>query len=216
MVDAIIQWAAIGALAAVAIAAGGLSGPSLAVLSVGIFVIFWGYDVFFEVLASGRTPGKRWNGLRVVRSSGRPIGFLASAIRNLLRVVDWLPSFYLVGGAAVVLTGKNQRVGDLVADTIVVREQRASQQAPRAFARTGPAPQLASSLSVWDTSMVTVDELAAVRSFLARRWEIDLAARKSLAATLEQRLRPKVAGMPDDVHGEPFLEALVAAKTERR
>ena len=63
---------------------------------------------------------------------------------------------------------------------------------------------------------MTVEELAAIRSFLARRGEIERTARHELAATLEARLRPKVAGVPDDVSGERFLEALAAVKSARR
>jgi uncharacterized RDD family membrane protein YckC len=218
LVDAAIQWSSIGAVAALVFLTNGFgAGPGIAVaiFSVAFFALFWGYDVFFEVLASGRTPGKRWNGLRVVRSSGHPIGFLASAARNLLRLVDWLPSAYLVGAAVILATKQNQRLGDLVADTIVVRESRASQQAPLAVVSAG-SPDLPPQLAAWDTSAVTIEEIAAVRSFLERRSEIDLTARNELGRTLARRLRPKVAGVPDDVYGEAFLEALVAAKSARR
>ena len=74
LVDVIIQAAAIAGLAALVFLTNGFGagrGPAIAIFTVGFFVLFWGYDVFFEVLASGRTPGKRWNGLRVVRSGGR-------------------------------------------------------------------------------------------------------------------------------------------------
>jgi RDD family len=165
------------------------------------------------VLASGRTPGKRWNGLRVVRMGGEPIGFLASAIRNVLRVVDWLPFGYLVGVAAVLVTARNQRVGDVVAGTLVIRERRASQDAPhldRSWRASVPQEALA-----WDTSAVSQEEVAAVRSFLERRHEIDLGARVELAATLEARLRPKVAGVSDAYREERFLEALAAIKAAR-
>ena len=74
---------------------GGGVGPGL--FAISVFAVFFVYDVSFEVLAGGRTPGKRWTGLRVVRSGGQPVGFVASAIRNLLRLVDFLPSMYLVG-----------------------------------------------------------------------------------------------------------------------
>lgn len=185
---------------------------SLALAAVGSFLIFWGYDVFFEVLASGRTPGKRWNGLRVVRMGGEPIGFLASAIRNVLRVVDWLPFAYLVGVAAVLMTARNQRVGDVVAGTLVIRERRASRDAPHLEPRRASVPQEA---LAWDTSAVSEEEVAAVRSFLERRHEIDVGARVELAATLEARLRPKVAGVSDACRDERFLEALAAIKAAR-
>jgi uncharacterized RDD family membrane protein YckC len=214
--DGVIQYGTIIAAAIVLFGADGLgAGENVAsaVFAVLLFVVLFVYDVAFEVLASGRTPGKRWNGLRVVRVGGQPIGFVSSVIRNLLRLIDILPAFYLVGMTAVLLTRKNQRLGDVVAGTVVVRERRAAPQAPGALGRpTGPAPAAAAG---WDTSGITSQELGALRGFLERRNEIDPGARNSLAVTLEARLRPKVAGVPDDVRGERFLELLAAVKSSR-
>ncbi len=116
-----------------------------AIYVVVVFLFFWGYDVAFEVLASGRTPGKRWNGLQVVRSGGQPITFLPSATRNLLRLIDWLPSLYLVGIVSILASAKNQRVGDILAGTVVVRERRAGIASP-----TGPRSLRSSSSSCQD------------------------------------------------------------------
>ena len=216
VVDGVIQWGTIAALAVLLFGTDGFgagAGVAGAIFAICFFAIFWGYDVAFEVLASGRTPGKRWNGLRVVRVGGQPVGFMTSAIRNLLRVIDWLPSFYLVGIAAVLATAKNQRIGDVVAGTLVVRERRAAGDLLGGVAQLDAGFQPRS--PVWDTSAVTPEELAAVRSFLERRGEIDEGARGELAATLEARLRPKVGGVGDDVRGERFLERLVAVKAGR-
>jgi uncharacterized RDD family membrane protein YckC len=215
-VDAVIQYATIAAAAAVLFgtdAFGAGEDVASAVFALVFFLVLLVYDVSFEVLASGRTPGKRWNGLRVIKAGGQPIGFLSSLIRNLMRVIDILPGFYLVGMTSVLVTRKNQRLGDLVAGTLVVRELRAAPQAPALLGRAAvpPPPDAAT----WDTSQITPSELGAVRGFLARRREIDPAARASLAATLEGRLRPKVTGVPDDVRGERFLELLVSVKSSR-
>ena len=168
------------------------------------------YDICFEVLAAGRTPGKRINHLRVVRSGGEPVGFVTSAIRNTLRVIDFLPFAYIVGAVTILATRNNQRLGDLAAGTLVVRERRAATIAG-SVAAAAPAPVTVS----WDTSAVTADETAAVRRFLERRWEIDLSARRELARTFASRLRPKVAGAPAGVGDEEFLTLLVAAKSSR-
>jgi uncharacterized RDD family membrane protein YckC len=61
------------------------------------FVILWGYYIAFELLWSGQSPGKRAIGLRVVREGGRPITFVGSAIRYLIRIVDFLPALYGIG-----------------------------------------------------------------------------------------------------------------------
>jgi uncharacterized RDD family membrane protein YckC len=192
-------------------AAGAASGGAFAIC---FFLVFFVYDVAFEVLAGGRTPGKRANGLRVVRTGGQPIGFVASTIRNLLRVVDLLPGFYLVGIVSILVTRRNQRLGDLAAGTVVAR-------APRRRARlASPPPEpetLPAALSAWDVSAVTAGELAAVRSFLERRHALTHAARVELARTMAERLRPRVGGVPAEeaLGDELFLERLAHAKAAR-
>jgi uncharacterized RDD family membrane protein YckC len=89
------------------------------------FLLFVGYDVAFEVLASGRTPGKRLTGLRVVLENGGPVTFPASAVRNVLRLIDLLPGTYLVGIASILVSSRNQRLGDHAAGTLVVRDRKA-------------------------------------------------------------------------------------------
>src|SRR5688572_17348981 len=84
VIDQLLRWSLLAALVAllavmeVNLSGGdGLSGAGTVAIIVGIFFVQFGYDVLFEVLASGRTPGKRWTGLRVVKKGGTPIGFLA-------------------------------------------------------------------------------------------------------------------------------------------
>src|SRR3954468_10752422 len=94
----------------------------VAVTSILTFAIYFGYDVAFEVLANGRTPGKRWTGLRVLRDDGRPVAPLPSATRNVVPLVDGLPLGYVPAMVSILVTRRNQRLGDLAASTIVVRE----------------------------------------------------------------------------------------------
>jgi len=124
-------------------------GFAAAVWTVSSFVVFTGYDIAFEVLNSGRTPGKRLNGLRVVRETGAPITFTTSAVRNVLRLIDILPGTYLVGIIAILVTRRNQRLGDLLAGTLVVRERRT--MPPEV--RISPAIDT----PAWDTSAIGVD-----------------------------------------------------------
>jgi uncharacterized RDD family membrane protein YckC len=208
LVDLAIQGTLLIAITIVGVAIGSLGPGLFALLS---FVVVFGYDVAFEVLASGRTPGKRWNGLRVVRVEGQPVGFVTSVIRNTLRVIDFLPGAYLVGAFCILASGKNQRLGDMAAGTLVVRERRAHRPEEQPLA----APPRVSEAPAWDTSAISAEELSAVVRFLERRDEIELDARTRLGHTLAEGLRPKVPGVPDDVRGEHFLEALAAAKTGR-
>src|SRR6266446_5626370 len=109
-----------------------------AVLIVILFLIVSGYFAFFEWLWNGQTPGKRWLKLRVIREDGRPITFFEAAVRNLLRDFDIMPApFYSVGLISVFVSDKDQRVGDMVAGTVVVREREA--EAP-AFAQLFASP----------------------------------------------------------------------------
>jgi uncharacterized RDD family membrane protein YckC len=211
LVDYLIQAIILVALAIVLVYGGGVhpgaGALAGAVWLLGYFVVFNGYDVAFEVLNSGRTPGKALNGLRVVRESGAPVTFGTSAVRNVLRVIDILPGTYLVGMISILVTRRNQRLGDLAAGTLVVRERRVL------------PPDLSTSTSwqapAWDTSAIDSRELDAVAAFLARRSDLALGARLQIAAELAGRLRPKVGGAVAGEADEIFLERLLAAKRGR-
>jgi uncharacterized RDD family membrane protein YckC len=101
---------------------------------IALFLIQWGYFVAFELAWEGQTPGKRALGLRVVDETGGRAAFTKIAIRNLLRVVDFLPLLYGGGILVMLSTGRGQRIGDLAAGTLVV-----STTAGRRHARTWPA-----------------------------------------------------------------------------
>jgi uncharacterized RDD family membrane protein YckC len=196
---------------------GGRSGLGLAVFFVASFLVLIGYDILFEVLASGRTPGKRLAGLRVVTASGHPVTFVPSTVRNLVRIVDFLPAGYAIGSIAILATARNQRLGDLVAGTIVVRDRagRSHDVVVAPSPRAVLTPDALESAAAWDVSAVTAEELTAVRRFLERRHGLDPNARVQLASTLAERLRGKVGGATDGVTTEEFLERIAAAKAAR-
>jgi uncharacterized RDD family membrane protein YckC len=212
-IDWVLKGIIIGALSIVLFAIG--SGVATAVFLVLVFLIWFGYDVLFEVLANGRTPGKRLCGLRVVRSGGQPIGFVASSVRNLLRLVDGPLTSYLAGIVSIVVSKRNQRLGDMAADTLVVREPPAPADAPVWERKSAPPPPAANGADQWDVSAISQEELAAVRQFLERRWTIEDGARRRLAWQLAEGLRPRVAGAPPELQGEKLLERLAAAKAAR-
>ena len=196
-------------------AAGGedIAGVMVALMSVASFLVLFGYGIAFETLTSGRTPGKRVAGLRVVRAGGEPPGFLACAVRNLMRLVDILPGFYAVGAVAIFVSPRNQRLGDLAAGTLVVRERRGARLGrPAARADDWAA---ADRYAAWDVSGITAFELVTVRRFLERRHNLDGYSRSRLARDLANRLRPRVAGAPEGQPPEEFLEALAALKAGR-
>ena len=192
-------------------------GLAAAGWAIAVFLIVFGYDLAFEVLARGRTPGKRIVGLRVMRSGGEPIGLVTSAIRNVLRIVDILPAVYGVGVVFIFFTERNQRLGDLVAGSVVVRE------------RLGGRRQEGGGLSVdhlverhrdlaerVDVSAITQEEVATLRQFLDRRSSLAPAAADRLAHDLAKKVSPRVGGLPQYTPAEATLEIVVAAKSLRR
>ena len=94
------------------------------VFFVAAFVLEWGYGCFFETWWNGQTPGKRAFGLRVIKTEGYAIGFYEAMIRNLLRAADFVPLLYAAGFLTAMANPRLQRIGDLVAGTMVVRERR--------------------------------------------------------------------------------------------
>jgi uncharacterized RDD family membrane protein YckC len=99
-----------------------LRGFETGVLFLLFFLLEWGYFVLFDLLSDGASPGKRAFQLRVVHQDGRPITLTDSILRNLLRAADLLPFFYALGVVTMMLDRKFRRLGDLVAQTVVVYE----------------------------------------------------------------------------------------------
>jgi uncharacterized RDD family membrane protein YckC len=213
-VDLLLKGLLVGALLVVVVAVLGASGALVILPAAALAMLL--YDVGFEVLSGGRTPGKRSAGLRVVRSSGRPVDIWASMIRNAVRLVDGLPLSYVPTMISVLVTRRNQRPGDLAADTIVIRDRREVDRAKEAA--WSPAPQAdtfnADAGATWDVSAIPADDLATVRAFLERRHGLEARARARLAAQLESALRPNVGGADED-DPERFLEILYDAKRAR-
>ncbi len=100
----------------------GSLGWLFAALVVGMFVVQWGYFVACELLMHGQTPGKHLLRLRVVTEDGTPAGVVAILIRNLIRHIDLLPPVYGIGSLTILATQRGQRLGDIAAGTLVVRE----------------------------------------------------------------------------------------------
>jgi uncharacterized RDD family membrane protein YckC len=215
LIDLMIQIVLLIAVTGIAAAVGAFgSGFGTAFVFLASFLVFAAYDVLFEVFASGRTPGKRLNGLRVVRVDGSPVTFFTSAIRNVLRLIDIFPvaAPYLVGIATILVTRQNQRLGDVAAGTLVVRERTAQPTLQSLRRAQGQPPPVT---DAWDATGVSAEELAAVHSFLARRYELTSEARYRLASDLAGALRPKVFGVPEHLGSEAFLEKLAAARLPR-
>jgi len=173
------------------------------------------YNVLFETLGAGRTPGKRIAGLRVVRASGRPVDLRASMIRNAVRLIDGIALSWLPTMVSIIVTRRNQRPGDLAAGTVVIRDRRAVDKTPApAVAPVDLQPDRVTAGATWDVSAVPAEDIATVRAFLERREGLTAPARARLAAQLDHALRPRVGGA-DERDAERFLEILYDAKRAR-
>jgi uncharacterized RDD family membrane protein YckC len=207
LLDWLVKGVLIGALAIALLAIGGVG---VAIFVIASFAVVFAYDICFETLAAGRTPGKRRCGLRVVTIHGGQVDLLTSSTRNLARLVDGLPLLYIPSLACIPFTRLNQRPGDLAAGTLVVRDAR-----PLAPLASTTTTTIAEANPDWDVSAITEAELGAVRRFLERRETLTPTARERLALRLATALREKVGGASES-DPEDFLQALVAAKAQRR
>lgn len=143
-----------------------------ALLILYISLIFTGYYIFFEAIWNGQTPGKRLAGLRVRRDGGYGIGFIEAVVRNLLRIIDFLPSSYALGCVVMMMNARGKRIGDYVAGTVVVKERRKASDRTGARERpvtgVGSDPSLAAAVH-----RLNGREVAVIREFLQRSPSLD-------------------------------------------
>jgi uncharacterized RDD family membrane protein YckC len=169
------------------------------------FLLLFGYPILFEVLDGGRSIGKRAAGLRVVRLDGGPVGFSAAAIRNVLRLVDALPFAYAAGAISIVATNNNQRLGDLAAGTVVIRERTAS-----------PAPIVIAPLPIdalrHDVTAITDQDIVLIRRFFERRDSLLPERRQQLAAEIAARVAAKLSLPSPPEDPEQLLMAVLQQK----
>jgi len=201
IVDTTIQLVALvvlglGLVGLTALSGGTVAGSVILALAVlGLFVVSSGYYILFEILWNGQTPGKRLVGLRVIRESGYPLRPVDAAIRNVVRIVDWLPIGYGIGVLVMLLNSRAKRLGDFAAGTIVVREGSF-----RPITISGETPAKSFTLSAADATLV--------RDFLIRRASMDSQARSQLAHRLAVALSQRYAIPIDDQDPEALLERL--------
>ena len=188
-------------------------GIAIAFLVIGWFVISIGYGIFFEWSWRGQTIGKRLFRLRVVDVEGMRLQFNQIVVRNLLRFVDQLPVFYFVGGVTCWLNSKCQRLGDLAANTIVIRspkihEPDLDQALAGKFNSLRQFPHLVARLR----QNVSPAEANVALQAILRRDEFEPAARVEMFNDLAAHFRTKVefpAEATDGVADEQYLRNIV-------
>jgi uncharacterized RDD family membrane protein YckC len=207
-----------------------LSGWVLASLVLAYFMLFWGYFILFETLWNGQTPGKRAVRIRVVKENGSPVDFFSAAIRNIVRIMDWLPSGYAAGLLTMFFSPTYKRLGDYAAGTVVVKEYRDAGHTPSPasgrlesppeagnpeggamdWTAEGPPAEIPG-VTVVGVSMVSREEYDAARRFLDRRGDLPKDVAASFARRIAEPILARLDMTPDDREGYPyelFLETL--------
>ena len=189
------------------------------------FVMYWGYFTLFEGFWNGQTPGKKLFKIRVIQDSGHQITFFEAMIRNLIRVVDMLPSFYLVGVIAMACNQRHKRLGDLAAGTLVVHERPTEEPiwggtGPRtitaaAFQPAEAEPDFLSQHNVPVAlpsdaiARLSAADLNVIDRFFARALDMDLNTRAQIAERLTTQLSSRMnIEKPKDINPERVLEAI--------
>ena len=197
------------------------------------FLLIWGYFALFEAFWRGQTPGKRVMKLRVIKDAGRQITLFESLARNLLRVADFFPSFYVTGVITMLCNKRNKRLGDLAAGTIVVHERGEAQPllytggvtaaAPRAGTLFSPGsfsraeyPVDAWRVSAGTEAMFPADavgrlsahDLVVIEAFFARALDLPLETRAAMAHRIAAEMAAKMGVAVPEGNPERALEAM--------
>ena len=180
----------------------------MAVFGFCIFLLMYGYFAIFEILWNGQTPGKRVVGIRVVKDSGRPLTAAESIGRNLMRVVDQLPFFYVVGVIVAMSNSQHRRLGDFIAGSMMIREKAPGEITPL-WHDASNQPSVPPSAAAGALSM---GDLALIDAFLGRRSHLAVDVRVRAAAQILAKVGSGIE-RPVDSAGHPlsdeaFLERL--------
>src|SRR5437764_4702204 len=236
LIDALVLAVVLAALVIVTVLAGQSLTGTMAYVAAGvgvliINVVFLGYFVFFESIWNGQSPGKRAMGLRVVKTSGYPITPATALIRNVVRLVDWLPAFYAVGVITMIANRHARRLGDLVAGTMVIKEKRYASLSSLSSARSTPAPSRPGDVrraaglpepaplagSGAQVDRLTREDEALIRDFLNRRHTLSPRRRDDLARQIATVVHGHIGG-DFPLHGESgqpaerYLESVLTAR----
>ncbi len=217
-VDTLIQWTLSLFMLVLALLASAMSSLSeigfirdlpnylIAILLLVLFLIQFGYFILVETIMGGQSPGKSLFGLRVVKENGYPLTALDSVIRNLIRIVDFLPFGYAVGLVTMLLNDHAKRLGDFAVGTLVVRVN-----APARVDLTSAALPL---VVDWpDVGKLKEEEIELAESFLRRRRELVNAEAlgTAIAQHLLGQLDPAACTYRDAHTPDEFLVQVVAA-----
>jgi uncharacterized RDD family membrane protein YckC len=173
----------------------------IAITIIALFVVNWGYFFSFEYFSGGRTLGKKLMGIRVIQENGHSITLLSSFIRNLLRIIDSLPTAYFLGIIMIFFHSKHKRLGDLVAGTIVVHERKAKRkkkQSPLEVEITSRGLSKEDlTIDEWTLKSLGNKEWKLVSTYARRFQQIPSAERDELTKQMAELLFPKIGLVPE-------------------
>ncbi|MGC2162966.1 MAG: RDD family protein [Silvibacterium sp.] len=187
------------------------------------FLMYWGYFALFETFWNGQTPGKKFFKIRVIQQSGRQITFFEALTRNLLRIVDMFPGFYLIGVVTMLCNRQHQRLGDLAAGTLVIHERQSEEplwggNGPRTITAGTFEPSTPSrvlnhvedpTLPADAVARLSAEDLSVIERFFSRILDMDLDTRARIAERLAAQMSEKMKlPQPADTKPERFLESI--------
>jgi len=183
---------------------------AIAIVILVYFGIYWGYFAGFETAWKGQTPGKRLMKIRVIKGDGRSINVYDAMIRNLIRIIDFLPTVYAIGVLTMFIDKKNRRLGDLVAGTVVIHDREHVGIEANIETEVGAQSQ---TLTTYDVTKLEPEYLAMIERFMARRFDIEYGARLSTGDQLASMVRSKLGITKEEQGGsdEDFLQNVARA-----
>jgi len=222
LVDGLIQWAFVLLLVLAGVPtffmAAGEDSPFgevmiFSLLALSVALLFFLYKLLLEAFWNGQTVGKRVAGIRVVQANGLPVTFAAVVVRNLLRIIDFLPGYYVVGAICALATQKRQRLGDMAAGCIVVRERPAG--APVLPAQLSHAPKTDLTRLREHALRLSEEDLGPARSFWQRRHDMEATARTRVAAEIAAGLAHRMNWQePLPPYAEDFIEEVLYVRAQ--
>jgi len=190
---------------------------AIAIITLINFVWITGYFALFEAFWHGQTPGKRLMKLRVIKDSGRQITLFEALARNLLRIIDILPTAYAIGVITMLCNRKNKRLGDFAAGTLVVHELPVDDRPAEAFLsgtnyfapKTEAPPE--NPIPADAISRLDAADLHVIETFFARALDLDMPTRARMAERIVARMTAKMRVPPPEGNPERALEAMAKA-----
>jgi uncharacterized RDD family membrane protein YckC len=178
--------------------------------AIASFLVIFAYPIGFETWLRGRTPGKMVLGLRAVTTDGAPIQLRDATLRAMGGAVERrLHPGGVTGALFVLLTPRHQRLGDLIARTMVIRDTEKHVSTPALW--FSPPPGLEQYAATIDPTAITVEQYTVIRSFLTRGTSLSAPARATLARDLANRLAERIHHQPPQfVAPEVFLICAMA------